>query len=180
MDILSHGLWAGAAAIAIGRKRPLSRGQVAATVLLGVLPDIGQLLPVLIWSISQADSMRLVYDFMMATPGNEPIIPPMVRRLSHHLHCTLHSAVILSVVALVAWRLRPALLVPLTGWGLHIALDIPTHSNDYYAVPFLYPLTYWGFNGISWTTPWLLALDYAALIVTYAALYFSRSRPLRT
>ncbi|MDQ3025114.1 MAG: hypothetical protein M3R58_01210 [Pseudomonadota bacterium] len=177
MDIVSHGLWAGVAAAAIRRKRPVTRGQVAATVLLGVLPDIGQLIPVVVWSFTQGHPVDLVYAFITATPANEPAISPMVQTLSHHLHCAMHSVVVLSVVSLVAWRLWPWLLVPLVGWWLHIALDIPTHSNDYYAVPFLYPLTYWGVDGISWTTPWLLAVNYVALAAAYAAFYFTRRRP---
>lgn len=121
--------------------------------------------------------MRVVYAFIAATPGNEPTIPPLVHFLSHHLHCVMHSAVVAAVVGLIAWRVRGALWVPLVGWWLHIALDIPTHSDDYYAVPFLYPFTYWGMDGVPWTTPWLLVLNYSMLAVVYWVLW--RTRPVQ-
>lgn len=173
MDVVSHALWTGAAVIAIGRRQPVTRAQFAGAIALSVVPDLGQLLPVAAWAASQGD-WRIVTAWISATPGHEPAIPHLVRLISHHLHCIMHSAVIASVVTAVAWRLRPTWLIPLLGWWLHIAIDIPTHSNDYYAVPFLYPFTYWSVSGVAWTTPWLLAADYAALAFVYVALYATR------
>ena len=57
------------------------------------------------------------------------------------------------------------------GWWLHIAIDIPTHSAKYYAVPILYPFTNRGFDGLAWTTPWFLALNYLALAAVWIWLY---------
>ncbi len=175
-DVISHALWAGAAGEALRRRFGGGRRVVAATVAMGVAPDLVFVLPVAAWSVFQAEPASLLHRYLTAVPGTEPLLPPMLASVDHHLHCVMHSIVVAGVVALIARWKRPALVLPLAGWGLHIALDIPTHSSDYYAVPFLYPLTYWGVDGIAWTTPWLLALNYLAIAVVYAALFAKRSK----
>jgi len=174
MDIISHGLWAGAAAECLRRRSGRRLGVIGWAVVLGMVPDVVSVLPVMGWALFQPDTFGLVYSYIVATPGKEPVLPATVIMLAHHSHCIMHSAVIALVVALLAWWLHPSLLLPLVGWWLHIAVDIPTHSNHYYAVPFLYPFTYWGFDGIPWTTPWLLAVDYIAIAMVYGALFASR------
>lgn len=42
-------------------------------------------------------------------------------------------------------------------------MDVFTHSADYCAVPVLYPFTQRGFDGVVWNTPWMLALNCAAI-----------------
>ena len=150
------------------------RSQVVVAVALGALPDIAQLLPVAAWGLATGDA-SVIGLFAMATPGNEPQIPASVRMASHHLHCSLHSVPIAAAVGAAVWYIRRALWIPLIGWWLHIALDIPTHSREYYAVPLLYPFTYWGFDGIPWTNSWILGLNYTALAATYGWLWRGRA-----
>lgn len=177
MDLLSHVSWAGAAAEALRRRDPSSSGSpVPAAMALGAAPDLGQLLPVAAWSLGQDDPLQVVRQFIAAQPGGEPAMPALVSLISHHLHCIGHSAVIAAVVAFVVWRLRGRSWIPLVGWWLHIAVDVPTHSSDFYAVPFLYPFTYWGFDGVAWTNPWVLAVNYAALAAAGVALLLTRRR----
>ena len=55
MDIVAHGLWAGAAVVALAPQgRPVSR-VLAATVALAVLPDLGHMLPVTGWALTRAE-----------------------------------------------------------------------------------------------------------------------------
>lgn len=183
VDILSHGLWAGAAAVALRRRYGASDRAVVGAIVMGVLPDVVHAVPVVAWSAFQPDGWRIIAAYSVAVPGAEPLLPLLVHGLSHHAHCAMHSIVVaIGVTALVA-RLKPALLFPLLGWWLHIAIDIPTHSNDYYPVPFLYPLTNKGFDGVAWTTPWLLGLNYVGLLAVYAVLIakgrFTRLATLR-
>lgn len=170
MDTLSHGLWAGAAVMALARRKPVTRAQLAGAVVMGILPDIAQAIPVLGWALTRDDSIAAFMSFAAATPGREAVMPPGIEAVSHHLHCMLHSIVIAALATLAAWRLRPVLLVPFVGWWLHILLDVPTHSESYYAVPLLYPFTYWGVDGIAWTTPWVLAVNYGGLALAYGLL----------
>lgn len=174
MDVVSHGLWAGAAAAWLGRHRRLDRPMVAATVALGVAPDLLQFLPVIAWGATQPEPLAFLHSHIAAMPGAEPPMPDATHAWSHHLHCAMHSVVVAGLAtALFAWRLR-RWLPALAGWWLHIALDVPTHSLDYYPVPLFYPLTYWGVDGVDWTTPWVLALNYVALAA--ALLYLWRAR----
>ena len=178
MDVISHGLWAAAAGIALGRRRRVSRRMLLATVVLGIAPDVVQMLPAVVYGATLPDPFAFLYSHVTATPGAEPEMPVAAQAWSHHLHCVLHSVVVAgAVTALVAWRWRAA-LPALAGWWLHIVLDVPTHSRDYYAVPLFYPFTYWGVDGIDWTTPWVIALNYAALVAAFAGLWLRRRRAL--
>ena len=179
MDVFSHGLWAAAAGTYLGRSGRASRRMVAATVALGVAPDVIQMLPAIAWGATLADPLAFLYAHITATPGAEPEMPAVAHAWSHHLHCVFHSVVVLGLVtALVAWR-RRALLPVLAGWWLHIALDVPTHSRDYYAVPLFYPLTYWGVDGVDWNTPWVMVVNYAALAAAFGWLWWRRRQRLR-
>ncbi len=75
----------------------------------------------------------------------------------------MHSAPVAAIVTFLLWAVRRSLWVPLLGWWSHIVIDVFTHSTDYYAVPVLYPFTERGFDGIAWTTPWFMVLNYASL-----------------
>jgi hypothetical protein len=176
MDTFSHGLWGAAAALGWARLGHVSRAQVAGAALLGLAPDLAQAVPVAGWALTQADPIAALARFAFATPGREAAMPAAITLASHHLHCAMHSLFFAFLATLVAWRSLPALLVPLAGWWLHIALDIPSHSQSYYAVPFLYPFSYWGFDGVAWKTPWMLAANYGALALAYALLAWGWAR----
>jgi hypothetical protein len=175
MDILAHMLWAGAATALVARRRLVTRRTVAATVAMAALPDVMQFLPLLGWVAAGGGPWTVLFDHALARPGNEPAWPASLVLLSHHLHCTLHSAVVAALVTSVAWLATRSLWLPLVGWWSHIVLDVFTHSADFYAVPVLYPLSYAGFDGIAWNEPWFMAFNYAALLVT--GLCLRRSRP---
>ena len=177
MDVFSHALWAGAAAVALRRRRhDWSRGDVAAAMAFGAAPDLVGLLPVTAWAIGTASPSTAIREYVAAIPGTEPSMAPWARLAEHHLHCAAHSVLVAGLAALLAWRWRPRLLRGFTGWWLHLGLDVPTHSEAFYAVTLFYPLTEWSFDGIAWTTPWLLGANWVALALTYAVLLRPRPR----
>jgi hypothetical protein len=163
MDIVAHTLWAAAGAAAIHRHRPLSRPTVVATLALAALPDLLHLLPIAGWWLFADGSFAALRGYASAVPGQEPGLPALVQFWSHHLHCVMHSAPIAALVTAAVWAVRRAFWIPLLGWWSHIVVDVFTHSADYYAVPVLYPFTERGFDGIAWTTPWFMALNYLSL-----------------
>jgi hypothetical protein len=179
MDILAHGLWAGAAALAVQRHARLDRTGVAATVGLALLPDLLHLLPILAWVVLGEGPAATLRAYAFPVPGQEPALPPMVHTLSHHLHCIPHSLVIAAAVTLLLTLALRRWWWPLMGWWMHIVLDVPTHSADYYAVPVLYPFTMRGIDGIAWNTPWFMAANYAALGGAAAWLILRRRRRAR-
>ena len=146
-------------------------------MVLAALPDLPHLLPIMAWWIWGEGSWATLRAFAIAVPGQEPGVPALVGLWSHHLHCIMHSAVVAGAVTLLLWALRRAFWVPLLGWWSHIVIDVFTHSAEYYPVQVFYPLSERGFDGLAWTTPWFLALNYVALGVAWCwLLYSSRSR----
>ena len=177
MDILAHGLWAGAAVMAIAPQRKPRRAIWVWTVVLAVMPDLGHMLPVTGWAMSTLSGGDW-WQYAMAVPGLEPAMPEAVRLLAHHLHCVLHSAVVAAAVtALVWWRWR-VLWLPLLGWWLHIVIDVFTHSADFFPSPIFYPFTYWGFDGWAWNQPAALVSNYVALGGVWLWLLQTRQRKL--
>ena len=166
MDIFAHSLWAGAGMSLLRRRRPIATRTLALTMALAALPDVFHLLPIFGWWLVGDGSVAVVQAYAIAVPGQEPPLPPLVGLWSHHLHCIAHSAVVAGAVTLLLWAVLRSLWLPLLGWWLHILIDVPTHSADYYAVPVLYPFTERGFDGLAWNTPWFMALNYAALSAT--------------
>ena len=168
MDILAHGLWAGAGLGLAQRRWRLSRPTMAATVVMAGLPDVVHLLPSLLWATFGHGTFAALRDYAIALPGQEPVTPPLVELLTHHLHCILHSAVVAGAVTALLWALRRSLWIPLLGWWSHILIDVFTHSADFYPAPVLYPFTQWGFDGWAWNTPWFMVLNYCALAGAWA------------
>jgi hypothetical protein len=177
VDIVAHTLWAAAGAAAMQRRRALTRRTVAAALALAALPDLLHLLPIVGWWALGDGSFAAVRGYALAAPGQEPWLPPSVLLWSHHLHCVMHSAPVAALVTAAVWAVRRAFWLPLLGWWSHIVLDVFTHSADYYAAPVLYPFTERGFDGIAWTTPWFMVLNYLALAVAGAWLLARRRRP---
>src|SRR3990167_8545381 len=112
MDILAHGLWAGAGLVALSNAGPVHK-------------------PTLAWAAFW----------------------------SHQVHCVFHSALVAAAVTALLWAWLRQLWLPLLGWWSHIVIDVFTHSADFFPSPVFYPITYWGFDGIAWNTPWFMALN---------------------
>ena len=163
MDILAHALWAGAG-VALARHRwRLTARDAAVAAAAAALPDLLHAMPVLAWALLGTGSWEGLRDYVLATPGTEPTLPAPVEGAAHHLHCVMHSALIgVPVGVLLAWR-WPVLKPALWGWWSHIAIDVFTHSADFYPSPVFYPLTRDGFHGVAWNTPSMLWLNYALL-----------------
>ncbi|MBI5898476.1 MAG: hypothetical protein HZB40_04565 [Rhodocyclales bacterium] len=142
-----------------------------ATVVMALLPDLVHMLPVLAWVLGGDGAVAELWRYAIALPGQEPGMPPWVGAAAHHLHCILHSGVLALIVTAALWRWRASLGLPLAGWWSHILIDVLTHSSDYYASPVLYPLTYEGFDGMAWNTPWFMAANYLALAICAYALW---------
>lgn len=176
MDILAHALWVGVGTAVARRRIPISRPAAVATVTLAVLPDIVQLFPLVPWVVAGDGTLAMLRAFVLAVPGQEPQLPPIVALLSHHLHCIMHSAVVASIVTLLLWLPHRRFWIPLAGWWSHIVIDVFTHSAAYYAVPVLYPFTEHGFDGVAWNEPWFLALNYSALALCILGLVLTRRR----
>ena len=176
MDILAHSLWAGAGLAVAQRHVTIARRTIVATIVLAVLPDVLHLLPIIAWWLFGDGSLAMVLAYSTALPGQAPALPPLVNLVSHHLHCTMHSAVVCGAVTLLLWAMRGSLWIPLLGWWSHVIIDVFTHSAVFYPSPVFYPLTFRGFDGLAWNTPWFMALNYASLVAVFIWLVVGRKK----
>lgn len=166
MDIFAHGLWA--AAMASGVKRiPGARIRSAWTAWWGVFPDLFAFtLP-----MTQEIYLRLagVSSYGQAGHRGPPHHAEWVWQLYQISHSLMVFALVFGLAALVARRPVAELL----GWLLHILIDIPSHSLRFFPTPFLWPVSAYQFDGISWANRWFMLCNYSALALVYVALWRS-------
>jgi len=153
MDILSHGLWGG---IAFGRS---SRRSFWRAFAIGLAPDL--LSFGILWAAAML-GFSAKPDFSRGTPP-ESSIP----RYVHLLYTVTHSFIVFSTAFLAVWFLRKHPAWELGAWGLHVLMDVPTHSFAFFPTPFLWPLSNWRFDGWQWMTPAILIPDYVVLLLLY-------------
>lgn len=177
MDIIAHGLWAGAAYKAINKKRRTAL-KVWWAVWWGVFPDLFAFTIPFVWfvwhlafgALHLADLPR-PHEFEPLRPDTRPVF-----QLAASLYNISHSLVIFFLVfgaAYLLWR-RP--IWEMGGWFLHILMDIPTHTYKFFPTPFLWPISGREFSGFSWATPWFLILNYSLLLLAYIFLRPARPR----
>lgn len=154
MDIVSHGLWG---AVAFGRR---NRSSFWLAFSIGLAPDLlsfGVLWTAVVLGLAERP------DFSHGTPP-ESSIPQYV----HHLYNVTHSFIVFLVAFLLTWSLLKRPLWELGAWGLHVLVDVPTHSYAFFPTPILWPLFNWKFDGWQWTTPIILVPNFVLLAMVYA------------
>lgn len=163
MDILSHGLWGG---IAVGRA---SRRSFWTAFAIGTAPDLF--------------SFGLVFAGGLLTHGldffnglGHPPDPAAIPAYVHQLYNATHSLAVFAAVFGLVWWLRGRPMLELGAWGLHIAVDIFTHSEAFFPTPFLWPLSDARVDGVPWSDPRIFFSNVALLIVTYAWFYYRRRK----
>lgn len=152
MDILSHGLWGG---IAFGRK---NKRDFWWSFGIGMMPD---LLSFGILTVATALGLSTRPDW-----GGHPL-DAMIPTYVHSLYNITHSLVIFVTVFAAVCLIRKKPFWPLLAWGLHVMMDIPTHTTEFFATPFLWPLSTVRVSGISWGHPMIMIPDIILLFVLY-------------
>lgn len=164
MDTLSHGLWG---SLAFGRRNRWSFGWA---FFFGIAPDIFSfgIFFVSIWLgfVSGID--------WSAGPPDQSLIPQYV----HNIYNITHSLIIFAVVFASVWLARQRPFLEMTAWGLHILMDIPTHSDNFFPTPFLWPLSSFHINGIPWSHPIIFVPNVVLLGMLYLW-FFLRGRSRR-
>jgi len=175
MDIFSHGLWAGAAYEAINLKFK-KKFSVKWAVFWGIFPDFFSFAILFVWLLG---SMALGHAVNFPKPeGAEPMPHDTfwIFRLTSLFYSLSHSLIIFLIVFGLVYLIFKRPVWVLGGWLLHILIDIPTHSYQFYPTPFLWPVSGWKFNGFFWGTPWFLIANYLALVIVYLLLFLKRKK----
>ena len=158
MDVVAHGLWGGALFYAQGRK------QFLAGAVLGMAPDL------LSFGVFHVTYPGWLTERLLGNISGPPALSSLTPYVFHAYNMT-HSLVVCSVAFLLLWLLTENPPWLLGAWALHILCDIPTHVTSYFPTPFLWPLATPFVEGVPWTTPWVMAVNYAALLVVYCWLF---------
>lgn len=164
MDIVSHGLWGG---IALGRA---SRRSFWTAFAIGSAPDLFS------FGLVFANSLWVHgLDFFkgLGHPPDPALIPAYV----HSLYNATHSLVVFAAVFALVWVLRGKPLMELGAWGLHIAVDIFTHSEEFFPTPFLWPLSDLRVDGVPWSDPRIFFGNVLLLAALYAWFLLKRKKP---
>ncbi|MBI2652973.1 hypothetical protein HYX00_05905 [Candidatus Woesearchaeota archaeon] len=156
MDIFAHGLWS----YAVFHKKKY----VWLATLFGILPDIL--------------SFGIIFIINLIN-GNFHRGPPPINTLPKWLFAAYnmtHSFVVFIVVFLVIYLITKKWFWPLTAWGIHVLIDIPTHSFRFFPTPFLWPLSSYKFDGISWAIPWFMILNYGSLMIVFLLIAHNKAK----
>ncbi|MFA6973417.1 MAG: hypothetical protein WC238_01580 [Parcubacteria group bacterium] len=162
MDIISHGLWGSGV---FGRK---DRKSFWLTFFFGVAPDLfsfGILFVANLLGILERP------DFSHGTPS-----PASVPQFVHVLYNYTHSLVIFLAVFLLVWFIRKKPFWLMGAWALHILIDIPSHSSAFFPTPFLWPVSNFHVNGISWGNPVVYVPNLILLAILYLWFFIAKRK----
>jgi hypothetical protein len=185
MDILAHGLWTGATYTAANKKNLASRQagkkplNVKWAVLWGVFPDFFAFTIPLVWFIWHLSAGDLTLQDLPRPRHDEP--PALnhywVNELARLLYNISHSLIIFAIVFGIVWFVYKKPRLELAAWLLHILIDVPTHTYEFYPTPVFWPVFGWKFShGISWGQPWFMVLNYSCLVFVWFWLTRARRR----
>jgi hypothetical protein len=160
MDILSHGLWGGAA---LGRR---NRRTYLIAFGLSVLPDL--LAEGVMFSLA-----FLKLEGMPSLENGHPNIADFPVYAQNFYNMT-HSLVIFLTIFFIIWVIRKKPFYLLTAWAVHIVIDIPTHSLKLFPTPLLWPISDYRFNGTSWDNPIIMIPNILMLGTVYGIWIYRR------
>jgi len=147
MEIFSHILW-----VYVLARNKLWRDEA---LLFAILPDAGFLF--IIGYVLLGTPAQVGFAEAVATMPGALIV----------LYHSFHSLFVLGIVMFIVWRLRPKYLPALSGWLIHILIDIPVHDGTF-ATRIFYPVLPETFvHGFSWLDYRLVAINYLALLFVY-------------
>lgn len=163
MDIVSHGLWGG---LALGRA---SRRSFWTAFGFGTLPDLFS------FGLVFANGL-LVHGLDFFNGLGHPPAPSLIPAYVYSLYNATHSLVVFALVFGLVWLMRGKPLMELGAWGLHIAVDIFTHSEAFFPTPFLWPLSDLRVDGVPWSDPRIFFSNVLLLAALYAWFFLRRKR----
>ena len=165
MDVFSHGLWGG---VAFGRK---NRRSFITACAFGVAPDLlsfGVLFVLMVFGFTTLPDFSL-----------EPPDPTSIPQYVHALYNVTHSLVVFMGIFGLLWLYVKRPVWESLAWMLHVLVDIPTHSYDFFPTPFLWPVSGLMVDGVPWSSPWIFIPNVILLAGAYLWFFVIRSRVSR-
>jgi hypothetical protein len=161
MDVISHALWSN-----LMFKEARTPEQLLA-IALGTAPDLLAFAPMM--AVQAIKKQRK--QWKKVDENNYKEIAASIPNWVYRVYDITHSIPVWIVGFLTWWYLAGSIPWPAFAWLVHILVDIPTHTIDFFPTPFLWPLSKYRFGGISWGERWFMRTNYAALGVMYLLIY---------
>ncbi len=163
MDFVSHALWGG---VSFGRS---SKQTFLLAAGISILPDL----------LTEGLFMVLYILGVGGMPGWEKGHPNITDYpiFAQNLYNVTHSLLVFTILFLVIWAIARKPIWLVAAWGLHILIDIPTHSKALFPTPFLWPFSDFKVDGIGWDHPAILVVDAFLLLAAYAVWLY---KPIRS
>jgi hypothetical protein len=159
MDVLAHSIWT------YFIFHELRLDNIFLAVFFGIFPDIisfGLYLPYLIFNgkFRFSKLKRIEKEHRNAPKWLIPLY-----NFSHSLPVSIGVFVIASFAfGKVLWFMVP--------WTIHILIDVPLHTKNYYPTPFLWPFSEYKFHGIKWHSSKFMVINYISIIAISLLMYF--------
>ncbi len=159
MDTLSHALW--------GKGFFGYRGKPYWSIFFGVLPDL--------FSFGIYYILNLLFNYKNLKHGK-----PELHELPDYiftLYDITHSLVIaLFFVCIVYFFINRNSAFAMLAWPLHILVDFPFHTIDYFPTPIFWPIIDFKFDGIPWSNKYVWFSNLAGIFLLYFYRYKSRKK----
>lgn len=184
MDTFAHALWAIAIAQFANFKlksknrldKSVKTGKKKLSLLLsgffGIAPDIFSFG---IWFVFMILNVLLgngfSREFHESWNGSASAVV-LIREIVSSMYDITHSLIVFIIVFGLVYVWKKRFVWEMLGWPLHILIDIPTHSFQFYPTPFLWPISDWKFDGIRWGQQWFMILNYSLLAIAYLAITY--------
>ena len=174
MEILAHGLWGGLAAKATNLKKTTKKKiSLRWFIFWNIIPDIFTFSLIFFWFVNNVllgyGSFENLPHYQITEPMPEGIY--LVAQMTNWLYNFSHSLVIFVIILALVFSFRKKIPWALTGWLLHILIDIPTHSYNNFPTPFLWPLSQWKVDGWAWSNWDFQVFNYLLLAFFYLWFY---------
>ena len=153
MDTLSHALW--------GRGLFGYRGYKWLAIFFGAMPDLFSFGILIIVRIFSGHYFSGNYTY--SGPPSLENIPDWLF-FNYNLS---HSFTIAFLFIGIVYFFNKSLAFPMLAWPFHILLDFPFHSEENFPTKFLWPLTYFSFDGIPWSNPEIWFPNVAGIIILF-------------
>jgi hypothetical protein len=157
MDIIAHALWANL----IFKELPVEQRSFLA--FFSVLPDLISFLGITIKAF-----FKKTIDYE-APPLSS--FPPYVFKLYRVTHSLVIWAGVFFILFLFQFKLAALIWF---GWGLHILLDVFTHTSGFFPTPILWPFSKFHFSGINWSNKYFMLFNYSIIFFCYLVFYFDK------
>lgn len=162
MDLISHALWGG---IAYGRR---TRKAFLTAASISLLPDV-----------FTEGLFGVLYVLRIGNmPGWEHGHPNITEYpiWAQNFYNFTHSTIVFTLCFFLIWAFVRKPVWIICTWGLHILIDIPTHSLDLFPTPFLWPISNYKINGLGWHHPIVIGANILLLLCAYSVWLKRRKR----